>query len=181
MSDQAKPKSNPIDLLKQLDGLVGKAVELTRVQVEAGEFHLTPVYQNLRGANAAIKARIFQLGDSATEAEALKALAAAEAERKANAEKTAAEKAAAAEAALAKQQAEEAAEKERLRILDVQRNGSARDRYLLKTDEEISAIITGLKINAPKGSNKGQLVNLILQTEGYAVTDEEIAAAAQGK
>jgi hypothetical protein len=181
MSEQTKLKQPPVVLLKQLQELVGKAVELTRVQVEDGEFHLTPVYQNLRGAAAAIQSRIFQLGDSAAEAEVKAKAEKADAERKAAEAKRAADKAKADAAALKKQQDEEAAEQERVRQLDIQRNGSARDRYLLKTDEEISAIVTGLKISAPKGSNKGQLVNLILQTEGYAVTDEEIAAAAQGK
>ena len=181
MSDQIKKQASPLERLKTLDALVTQAIQLTRVAVEGGEFHLNPVYTGLRNAETAIKTRIFQIDDSEREAENAKKTALLEAERKAANDKSAAETQAAADAAVKKQRDEEAAEKERLRILEVQRTGTTRQRYMLKNDNEIKAIIAGLKIEAPKGANKGQLVNLIMQKECYQVTEAEQDAAAKGQ
>ena len=188
VSQTAPPKApSPMERLKALDELVAKAVTITREAVEAGEFHLQPVYTGLRAADAAIKTRIYQIDDSGREAENAKKTAAAEAERKADAAKKAADEKARADAAIAKQRAEEAAEKERQRVLQVQRTGTTRQRYMLKTDPEIKAIAGGVlrekytKDPKVQAMNKGQLVNLILQAEGYQVTVEEQDAANKGE
>ena len=182
MSDENKASKadSPLSRLKALDELVAKAIEITRKAVEAGEFHLNPVYTGLRNADVSIKSRIYQIDSSIREADTAVRTASLKAEQDAAAAKKAAEDKTAAEAAVAGQKAEEAAEKERQRVLQVQRTGTTRERYMLKTLNEIQAIVAGLKVEAPKAANKGQLVNLILQKEGYQVSAEDQDAAGQG-
>jgi hypothetical protein len=142
---------------------------------------LQPVYTGLQNANTAIKSRIYQIDSSERDVANAAKIAAAEAERKVADDKKAADDKVAAAAALAKQQEEEAAEKKRKADAEIQRTGTTRQRYMLKTDNEIKAIIAGLKIEAPKGANKGQMVNLIMQKEGYQVTEAEQESAARGQ
>lgn len=165
-------------LLSQLSESTKASVALAVEAVEDGEHHMTPVLAALRQAEASIDRRLYQISDveaevAATEkAEQKRKADAAEAKRKAE------ERAKFEAKAIA--DAEKAAEAERLRKAeyDAHMSGESRKRYMKMDVESLTALAAKRNVPVPKGTNKAQLVNLILQADGLAITSQDQEAAA---